>query len=90
MQISWNKGDAVGYLLSVFKLTCEDSFPVYLGDDKTDEDAFAKIREMGTGLGVLVSTKVKPTQAEYSVKDPGEVLQFLGKLAEWDNLNQKT
>ncbi|UPQ97713.1 trehalose 6-phosphate phosphatase [Chloropicon primus] len=84
-QITWNKGHALSYLLNtVFKLADEESFPIYLGDDKTDEDAFAKIKEMGTGCGILVSTVVKPTVASYSVREPRDVLAFLEKLAAWD------
>ena len=82
--MTWNKGHAVSYLLNEFNLSSSDAcFPVYLGDDKTDEDAFSKILEMGTGVGILVSTKVKPTCASYSVRDPQDVLQFLCMLADW-------
>ena len=69
--------------MSVFEVTQKTGFPIYLGDDKTDEDAFAKLRELGCGRGVLVSTKVKPTQAHYSVKDPTEVLEYLRLLSRW-------
>mmetsp|Transcript_3932 Transcript_3932/g.13824 ORF Transcript_3932/g.13824 Transcript_3932/m.13824 type:complete len:302 (+) Transcript_3932:218-1123(+) len=82
-RVTWNKGNALDYLMSVFEVTQKTGFPIYLGDDKTDEDAFAKLRELGCGRGVLVSTKVKPTQAHYSVKDPTEVLEFLRLLSRW-------
>ena len=34
------------------------------------------------GAGVIVSTVSKPTNARFSVRDPGEVLSFLNKLAD--------
>lgn len=36
--IPQNKGTAVLYLLK--NLDLGDSFPIYIGDDRTDEDAF--------------------------------------------------
>lgn len=42
--IKWNKGDALVYLLETLGFTnSSDVLPIYIGDDKTDEDAF-KVR----------------------------------------------
>ncbi|KAJ1398648.1 Trehalose-phosphatase [Sesbania bispinosa] len=39
--IKWDKGKALEFLLeSLGFANCNDVFPVYIGDDKTDEDAF--------------------------------------------------
>lgn len=39
--IEWNKGDALNYLLEAFGFhNASKVFPIYIGDDKTDEDAF--------------------------------------------------
>lgn len=39
--IDWNKGKAVEFLLESLGLCGkEDVLPIYVGDDKTDEDAF--------------------------------------------------
>jgi trehalose-6-phosphatase len=39
--IDWNKGKAVEFLLESLGLSeSEDVLPIYVGDDKTDEDAF--------------------------------------------------
>ncbi len=51
----------------------------YVGDDVTDEDAFRAIR--GRGIGILVTEEPRPTDAEYSLRDPGEVRDFLDWLA---------
>lgn len=80
--IEWDKGKAVEYLLDAFGLgNSADVLPVYIGDDKTDEDAFRVIRQRGRGCAILVSAVVKETLASYTLKDPSEVLQFLKLLA---------
>lgn len=39
--IKWNKGDALVYLLETLGFpNSNDVVPFYIGDDKTDEDAF--------------------------------------------------
>lgn len=39
--IDWNKGKAVEFLLESLGLNdTDDVFPIYVGDDRTDEDAF--------------------------------------------------
>jgi trehalose 6-phosphate phosphatase len=42
--------------------------PVFAGDDLTDEDGFAAVRELG-GFGVLVGERPRPTAALYGVRD---------------------
>jgi trehalose-phosphatase len=48
----------------------------YLGDDRTDEDAFAALRERKGGLGVLVRDEPRATLARAWLRPPEEVLQF--------------
>jgi len=52
------------------------SFPVYFGDDLSDESGFVAVRR---GLSVLVG-KRSPTRARYSVNTPAEVAAALTKL----------
>ncbi len=47
----------------------------YLGDDFTDEDAFAALR--GRGLGVLVRDELRETNADLWLRPPDELLDFL-------------
>ncbi len=52
----------------------------YLGDDLTDEDAFRAIR--GRGAGILVRQEFRPTAADFLLKPPEEVLDFLTRWNE--------
>jgi len=49
--------------------------PAYVGDDMTDEDAFAVLR--GRGLTLLVRPEPRPSQAIYWLKPPEDLLAFL-------------
>ncbi|KAL6007907.1 hypothetical protein ACLOJK_033412 [Asimina triloba] len=51
---------------------CEDVLPIYVGDDRTDEDAFEVLRERNCGYGILVSSIPKESKAFYSLRDPSE------------------
>ncbi|GAB4813437.1 hypothetical protein N2152v2_000483 [Parachlorella kessleri] len=83
-QVDWDKGAALAHLLGELGLADPGSvLAVYIGDDRTDEDAFRVLAERQLGVGILVSTKMKPTAAAYTLRDPAEVGQFLGRLAEW-------
>lgn len=56
---------------------------LYLGDDITDEDAFAELAEMRpevTGVGIKVGSA--PTQAELRIADPDAVSTLLTRLAD--------
>lgn len=82
--IKWDKGKALEFLLeSLGYANCNDVFPVYIGDDRTDEDAFKVLRERGQGFGILVSKTPKETSATYSLQEPAEVMDFLQRLVEW-------
>lgn len=52
----------------------------YLGDDRTDEDAFAALS--GHGLSVLVRPALRPTAADAWLKPPRELLKFLEQWLE--------
>jgi trehalose-phosphatase len=52
-----------------------DALAAYLGDDKTDEDAFEALA--GHGLPVLVRPEPRPTAAERWIRPPEDLLAFL-------------
>jgi len=67
-----NKGKVVREILAEHR---EDAAVCYLGDDRTDEDAFRVIS--GRGLGILVRPDHRETCAEVWLKPPDEVVAFL-------------
>jgi trehalose-phosphatase len=54
-------------------------FPLYLGDDSTDESVFAVIQEQG--LSFKVGDEEQPTKATHFLKNPAQVREFLALLA---------
>ncbi|XP_019192446.1 PREDICTED: trehalose-phosphate phosphatase A-like isoform X3 [Ipomoea nil] len=82
--LDWNKGKAVEFLLESLGLEdCDDVLPIYIGDDRTDEDAFKFLRVGNRGYGILVSSTPKESNATYSLRDPSEVMEFLKLLVTW-------
>ena len=67
-----NKGDIVRTVLGEMG---KKAAIAYLGDDQTDEDAFAALQ--GFGLGVLVQSEYRPTVADAWVRPPEGVIAFL-------------
>jgi trehalose 6-phosphate phosphatase len=54
----------------------KDTLPIFIGDDVSDESAFAVLRH---GLAVHVGNGAK-TRATFCLRDPGEVREFLERL----------
>lgn len=73
-----NKGTAVQMLIDEARrrLVCEP-FPLYAGDDSTDEDAFAAIEQ---GVTIRVGADDRPTCATHRVHGPAEMVNFLSNL----------
>lgn len=72
---SWDKGSAVGYILDSLP---SHRTPLYIGDDRTDEDAFALVSQRH-GVGVVIG-QPDTTEARFSLADPGEVFALLHQL----------
>nr|XP_043639996.1 probable trehalose-phosphate phosphatase D [Erigeron canadensis] len=82
--IKWDKGKAIEFLMeSLGYANSKDVLPIYIGDDRTDEDAFKVLRKQGQGFGILVSKTPKETQATYSLQEPFEVMHLLQRLVAW-------
>ncbi|PPR99784.1 hypothetical protein GOBAR_AA20896 [Gossypium barbadense] len=82
--IDWDKGKALTFLLESLGLSNHDDvLPIYVGDDRTDEDAFKVLREGNLGYGILVSSAPKESNAFFSLRDPQEVMEFLKSLVNW-------
>ncbi|CAN4097765.1 unnamed protein product [Withania somnifera] len=70
--IDWDKGKAVEFLLeSLGFRNSHDALPIYIGDDRTDEDAFKVLKGTYQGYGILVS----------AIPKESNVKEFLGSLA---------
>lgn len=72
--VDWAKGDAVRAIVRHVEAdTRESAWPVYIGDDETDEDAF---EEVGTnGLTIVVGKR--PAAAAFRIDNPAAVECFL-------------
>jgi len=74
-KIDWHKGKAVQWILKVLSAGGGAIVPVYIGDDTTDEDAFAVLQE--PGFGILVADPPRPSKARYVIKNTDEVKKVL-------------
>ncbi len=72
--IDWGKGDAVRYIIRHVETQFgQMAWPVYIGDDATDEDAFEEIGE--SGLTIAVTTR--PAGAAFALEDAAAVERLL-------------
>jgi trehalose 6-phosphate phosphatase len=72
-----NKGKAMQWLLQ----SCDPAtLPLYIGDDATDENAFRVLHKRG--VTIHVADPPRRTAAQYYVRSPEEVWQFLTCLVE--------
>ena len=71
----WDKGKALLWLLERLDLAPGEVFPICLGDDLTDEDAFAAVD--GWGATIVVGEARAVTRANYWLPGPREVADFL-------------
>jgi trehalose-phosphatase len=77
-RMDWDKGKALKWLLDALHLEEPNVVPLYLGDDRTDEDAFSALQHVG--LGIVVGHGLRPTIAHYRLESPNEVAEFLRSL----------
>ncbi len=75
--VGWDKGKAVDLLINL----CghDEPFPMFIGDDLTDEDGFTLVKQRG-GFSVFVGGLTTKSTANYFVGSPSEVAEFLGQL----------
>ncbi len=77
--LDWDKGKALVWLLGTLGLSRDRVFPICMGDDLTDEDAFVAVK--GWGASVAVGELHRVTEARYWLRDPAEVVRFLRLFA---------
>lgn len=76
--IPWDKGLCIEALLARLDDSAggPELFPVYVGDDATDEDAF-RVLNSGTGMTVVVADDERESAAEFRLRDVPAVRAFL-------------
>lgn len=73
-----HKGDAIRLFMNSAPFF--GGAPWFLGDDVTDEDGFAAVRDLG-GVGILVG-QPRPTAARYGLRDVAAVHHWLEQAVE--------
>ncbi|MBU1091242.1 MAG: trehalose-phosphatase, partial [Candidatus Omnitrophica bacterium] len=76
--ISWDKGQAIRWIMDCLKISWDESSVIYIGDDVTDENAFLVLRTRG--IGILVSEKPKASAADFWVSSVDQVRRFFEEV----------
>lgn len=77
----WDKGKAVNYISDQIKknLDLDDVLRIYIGDDRTDEDAFKVLKD---GISIYVQNEGDlNTTADYYLESPEDTAELLKKIA---------
>jgi trehalose-phosphatase len=77
--VDWNKGDALRFLRDTVIGNDTAAPTVFIGDDRTDEDAFGQVGEDGYGI-IVAETAPSDTLASAYLRSPLEVVDFLRRL----------
>jgi trehalose 6-phosphate phosphatase len=82
-RVEWDKGRAVLFLLEQMRPPA-DAPVLYLGDDRTDEDAFRALRGWGPGAEGVLIAEAPPAESAASsyLRDPAEVGALFEALAD--------
>ena len=79
--LDWNKGKAIDWIMGTADLGRGTTYPIFVGDDVTDEDAFREIHDWGLGVAVG-DDGPSPTFATYKVESVEAAGRFLAAVAE--------
>ena len=73
-RVDWHKAKALLWLLRKNR----GCFPIYIGDDVTDMDAFRAIKDIG--MSIFVGKPTGKIRADYFLKNPRETGSFISRL----------
>jgi trehalose-phosphatase len=76
-KIKWNKGDAVLKIMKSLRVRNTTKTVIYIGDDKTDEDAFKALQQYAT---TIVVGRNHISKASFYLRDTDEVRKLLESI----------
>jgi trehalose-phosphatase len=76
--VEWDKGKAVSWILR--QPGFKGRWPLYIGDDETDQDAFRAIRDKG--IGIAVGPSQKKGEAHFCLAHQVQVGKFLKVISD--------
>jgi len=76
----WHKGRALAWLRERLSPTRGSAVSMYIGDDVTDEDAFAALGPDDISIVVRGEDDARESLARFALQDPAEVSDFLQRL----------
>lgn len=68
--VAWHKGSAVDWLMKAYR--CRRGAVIYVGDDRTDEDAFRAVNRH-RGISIVVGPPRQASAARWRLNSPDEV-----------------
>jgi len=77
--VGWDKGAVVDWLAKRYR--CREGRLLYLGDDRTDEDAFRAVNRR-SGIAVFVGRPRRGTAARWRLRNPDEVATLFARITE--------
>jgi trehalose 6-phosphate phosphatase len=75
--VDWNKGKAVEWLMEIYGTPGD--FPIFAGDDVTDEDGFQVMHRSG-GISIFIGNASPSSTADYYLDSPEQLRHWLHKL----------
>jgi trehalose-phosphatase len=79
-EVDWDKGRATLFLIETLLREARTAPVVFIGDDRTDEDAFRAIGDRGDGV-IVADPPPSDTAARSYLRSPADVAAFLERLA---------
>ncbi|WP_157843764.1 trehalose-phosphatase [Candidatus Coxiella mudrowiae] len=76
--VDWHKGKALLHIMELLIHHYVGIYPIFIGDNVTDEDTFSVVKNCG--LGILVSQEQRRTKGAMILKDKNEVKKNLQSL----------